>query len=190
MSTITTYKGLYIDPLQPDESLIDIQDIAHALSLLCRGNGHVRFFYSVAQHSLACAKEAKQRGYDQRIQLGCLLHDASEAYLADVPRPLKRQWDVYNDVEKQLQMIIFDKYIQPTLTKDEIEKICKIDDDMLAYEFHQLMPHDISLDYHHIQSSVCITYQNMKKIEDEFVFYFMQCFDNQYHCSNNSLSKS
>lgn len=133
MSKITTYKGLYIDPLQPNEDDIDIQDIAHALSLLCRGNGHVRFFYSVAQHSLACAKEAKQRGYDQRIQLGCLLHDASEAYLADVPRPLKEQWKTYIKVENHLQTMIFEKYIDPTLTNDELEKIFEIDDAMLSY---------------------------------------------------------
>lgn len=180
MSKITTYKGLYIDPLQPDEDEIDIQDIAHALSLLCRGNGHVRFFYSVAQHSLACAKEAKQRGYDQRIQLGCLLHDASEAYLTDVPRPLKEQWKTYIKVENHLQTMIFEKYIDPTLTNDELEKIFEIDDAMLSYEFHHLMPCDLSLDYQHIQSSISITYQDMQKVEDEYLLYFKQCFEHQH----------
>ena len=43
------------EPLNVDESLLDIKDIAHALSLICRGNGHVQYFYSVAQHSLACS---------------------------------------------------------------------------------------------------------------------------------------
>ena len=56
MSFITTYTKKYFDPLNVDESLLDIKDIAHALSLICRGNGHVQYFYSVAQHSLACAK--------------------------------------------------------------------------------------------------------------------------------------
>ena len=74
----------YFDPLNVDESLLDIKDIAHALSLMCRGNGHVQYFYSVAQHSLACAKEAKIRGYSKEVILGCLLHDGSEVYLSDV----------------------------------------------------------------------------------------------------------
>ena len=50
MSCITTYTGKNFDPLNVDESLLDIKDIAHALSLICRGNGHVQHFYSVAQH--------------------------------------------------------------------------------------------------------------------------------------------
>ena len=78
MSFITTYTKKYFDPLNVDESLLDIKDIAHALSLICRGNGHVQYFYSVAQHSLACAKEAKARGYSKEVILGCLLHDGSE----------------------------------------------------------------------------------------------------------------
>ena len=67
MSFITTYTKKYFDPLNVDESLLDIKDIAHALSLICRGNGHVQYFYSVAQHSLACAKEAKARGYSKEV---------------------------------------------------------------------------------------------------------------------------
>lgn len=90
MSFITTYTKKYFDPLNVDESLLDIKDIAHALSLICRGNGHVQYFYSVAQHSLACAKEAKARGYSKEVILGCLLHDGSEVYLSDVTRPIKK----------------------------------------------------------------------------------------------------
>ena len=91
MSFITTYTKKYFDPLNVDESLLDIKDIAHALSLICRGNGHVQYFYSVAQHSLACAKEAKARGYSKEVILGCLLHDGSEVYLSDVTRPIKKE---------------------------------------------------------------------------------------------------
>ena len=89
MSYITTYTGKHFDPIQPEPGLFDLTDISHALSLLCRGNGHMKHFYSVAQHSIACAEEAKARGYSARVQLGCLLHDASEAYLSDVTRPVK-----------------------------------------------------------------------------------------------------
>ena len=91
MSYITTYTGKHFDPIQPEPGLFDLTDISHALSLLCRGNGHMKHFYSVAQHSIACAEEAKARGYSARVQLGCLLHDASEAYLSDVTRPGKKR---------------------------------------------------------------------------------------------------
>ena len=91
---------------------LDIKDIAHALSLICRGNGHVQHFYSVAQHSLACAKEAKVRGYRKEIILGCLLHDASEAYLSDVTRPIKKELTYYLEVEDVLQNSIWKYFIQ------------------------------------------------------------------------------
>lgn len=54
------------DPLNPDLELVNITDIAHALSLLCRANGHFRNFYSVAQHSINCLEEAKERGYSEK----------------------------------------------------------------------------------------------------------------------------
>lgn len=63
---ITTYTGIQFDPLHPDPETIRIQDIAHALSLLCRGNGHVKTFYSVGQHCLSAAKEAAARGIPGR----------------------------------------------------------------------------------------------------------------------------
>ena len=109
----------YFDPLNIDESLLDIKDIAHALSLICRGNGHVQYFYSVAQHSLACAKEAKTRGYSKEVILGCLLHDGSEAYLSDVTRPIKKELTYYLEVEDVLQNVIWKHFIQRDLTKEE-----------------------------------------------------------------------
>ena len=79
MSEILTFTGKMFDPLAPDPALIDIRDIAHALSFLCRANGHFKTFHSVAQHSLECFEEAKARGLSKRLQLACLLHDGSEA---------------------------------------------------------------------------------------------------------------
>ena len=83
---ITTYTGNHIDPADPDPEAISIRDIAHALSLICRGNGHVRNFWSVGQHCLDCAHEAQARKLSPRMILACLLHDASECYMSDVPR--------------------------------------------------------------------------------------------------------
>ena len=81
MSAIHTFSGKKIDPCAPDSAALSVEDIAHALSLICRAGGHFPQFYSVCQHSVACAREAAARGYSVRLQLLCLLHDASEAYL-------------------------------------------------------------------------------------------------------------
>ena len=69
MSYITTVTGKHFDPMDPGNQDFNIVDIAHALSLICRGNGHIRFFYSVAQHSIACAEEAVARGYSPEVIL-------------------------------------------------------------------------------------------------------------------------
>ena len=87
MNTMTTYSGRKFDPMQMTPGDVYIEDIAHALSLLCRGGGQLTYFYSVGQHSLNCATEAKARGWSERQQLACLLHDASECYMSDVPTP-------------------------------------------------------------------------------------------------------
>lgn len=67
MSYITTFTGKHFDPTHPVPEKIDVKDIAHALSLICRANGHTRFFYSVAQHSLSrAAKKLKHEGFPIR----------------------------------------------------------------------------------------------------------------------------
>ena len=98
---ITTYKGTYFYPLEPKAEDIHIEDIAHALFLLCRGNGHVKHFFSVGQHCVNCTLEAMARGYSKRVCLTCLLHDVSEAYLSDVPRPFKKTLPSYSFLPQQ-----------------------------------------------------------------------------------------
>ena len=139
MSTITTYSKKPFDPVTTDGQGIEIVDIAHALSLMCRANGHFPYFYSVAQHCLNCVKEAAARGYSERVQLGCLLHDASEAYLSDVTRPIKQLLPYYLEVEERLQTIIFNKWITPPLTVEECRQIFEVDDVLLYYEFSDIM---------------------------------------------------
>jgi 5'-deoxynucleotidase YfbR-like HD superfamily hydrolase len=114
------------DPLNPDPDLINLGDIFHALSLLCRANGHFRNFYSVAQHSVNCMEEAKIRGYSRRVQLACLLHDASEAYLSDVTRPVKQEIPKYLEIEKPLQEAIWKKYLGDLLTEEEYEQVLRL----------------------------------------------------------------
>lgn len=139
MNLMTTYSGINFDPKNPVPELIDIIDIAHPLSLICRANGHVNYFYSVAQHSINCATEAKARGYTTKVQLICLLHDASEAYIADIIRPVKPSLSNYEQLEYHLQNTIYNKYINEPITKENLEQMKIIDDDILGYEFSILM---------------------------------------------------
>lgn len=172
MSSITTYTGKNFDPLDVDESLLDIKDIAHALSLMCRGNGHVQHFYSVAQHSLACAKEAKERGYSKEIILGCLFHDASEAYLSDVTRPIKKELTYYLEVEDVLQNIIWKHFINKILTKEDKKLIFEIDDEMLSLELKELLNEEINDDYLKLKRKVNLSFISFEQVEKEFIDFY------------------
>ena len=139
MSYITTYTGRHFDPAEPERDKIDIRDIAHALSLICRGNGHVKTFFSVGQHCIHCALEAEARGYSPRLILACLLHDASECYLSDVPRPIKGTMPRYKEVEERLLEQIYIKYLGSGLTDEEERQVKHIDNDMLYYDLLNLL---------------------------------------------------
>ena len=139
MSYILTYKKKEFYPLEPKIEDIDIEDIAHALSLLCRANGHFKHFYSVGLHSLNCAYEAQARGYSQNVILGCLLHDASEAYMSDVPRPFKKSLPEYVQAEEELLDKIYEHFLGSKLDEEE-EKIVKtVDDALLYYDLKELL---------------------------------------------------
>ena len=169
MSSIVTFTGRHFDPTDPEENLIDLSDIGHALSLICRGNGHVKYFYSVAQHSIACCREAEARGYSNRVQLACLLHDASEAYMSDVTRPVKALLTEYLKVEENLQNMIWNKYLKSPLTKVEKQQVFEVDDDMLAYEFAEIMPKKIRDTEVKLEADIRCVFKNMSEVEDEFL---------------------
>lgn len=106
LAKFNTYSGFEIDLLQPTEASIDINDIAHALSNICRFGGHCAPFYSVAQHSLIVAALAPQH-----LKLAALLHDAPEAYLGDVIKPLKTLLgNNYAQYEELFEVAIGNKY--------------------------------------------------------------------------------
>ena len=137
-SSIKTYTGVMFDLVHPEAERIDILDIAHALSMLCRANGHFRSFYSVGQHCINCAREAKARGYSERVQLACLLHDASEAYMSDITSPVKKHLRQYIAVEDRLLDLIYNKYIPGGILPREQRIVKEIDNTMLYYEFLNL----------------------------------------------------
>lgn len=143
MSAIHTFSGKQIDPCAPTCDALSVEDIAHALSLICRAGGHFPQFYSVCQHSVACAREARARGFSRRVQLLCLLHDASEAYLADMTRPVKAQLPQYADYEARLQAMIYETFAGGAPTAGEQAKITTVDDCMLRAEFLHFMQIDL-----------------------------------------------
>jgi len=88
--SIRTYTGKLVCPFIMAEDDIDIRDIAHALSQLCRYSGHTSVLYSVAEHSVRVAWYIERRTQNKKMELAGLLHDAEEAYLLDFPSPLKK----------------------------------------------------------------------------------------------------
>jgi hypothetical protein len=141
---ITTHTGKMFWPAAPKEEEVDIRDIAWGLSHQCRWTGQCRKFYSIAQHSvrvmLAIQRNVPEFG--PVSQMFGLLHDASEAYIADVSRPLKHQPGMagYRKYEKVLEDVIYRAMGLVPLYEDELGEIKAADISLLAKEALELMP--------------------------------------------------
>lgn len=132
-ATIFTYGGGTIEPLDPDPEDITLEAIAHALSHQCRWTGHTLKFYSVAEHSVLVS--------EMEPSLEALLHDASEAYLADLARPIKKAaglGEVYLEVEAKLERAIAERF---TLAWPMSKAVAFADDALLKQEAKTLVPH-------------------------------------------------
>lgn len=120
LAWITTYTGKKFHLLDPDPLDVCLEDIAHALSMMCRFNGHVRRFYSVGEHCLhvsaICSRENALAG---------LLHDGSEAYIADIVKPLKDtdEFEFYRTVESRVQAAVYEAFGLPGYVPDEVKEI-------------------------------------------------------------------
>src|SRR4029077_4405535 len=118
---IQTYTGRAVYPLDMQLEDIDIYDIAHALSLICRFNGHCRKFYSVAEHSYLVYLSSR----DEYMMYG-LLHDAAEAYTGDIPRPVKRSITEFKGLDKYITSLVYKKFgLASPVTPEYIEDIDK-----------------------------------------------------------------
>ena len=177
MSRILTFTKKMFDPLAPEEELIDIRDIAHSLSFLCRANGHFPTFHSVAQHSLECYAEAKARGLSPRLQLACLLHDGSEAYLSDVTRPVKAEMPLYLTLEAPLQEAIWNKWLDTPLTQEERDIVFGIDDDLLYHEFFTHTGMALQETVPQILSNPSFAYVDFAQVEQEFLHAFSELYN-------------
>lgn len=102
-SWIRTYTGGKVYFFEPEKSNIEIEDIAHALSLCCRFNGATREFYSVAQHSVFVADWIYQETKDSSLAYQGLMHDAAEAFITDVPSPFKKYFDGFIECEQRME---------------------------------------------------------------------------------------
>jgi hypothetical protein len=130
---IGTFSGLRFWPLAPNPEKILIADIAHALAHQCRFGGHASKFYSVAEHSVHVSRLCPAQD-----ALWDLLHDASEAYLVDLPRPLKRlpEFAPYREAERRLQRAVAERF---GLAPEQPASVMAADDTMLWIEAHSLL---------------------------------------------------
>jgi hypothetical protein len=131
---ILTYSGKHVELMTPDPEEIDISDIARGLSRECRFTGQCREFYSVAQHSVLASGLVPQE-----FALEALLHDAAEAFIKDIPSPLKKLLPEYSRIEGILERVIRIKFGLPEEMSAPVRLADRI---LLATEKRDLMPHD------------------------------------------------
>lgn len=169
---ITTYTRKHFDPVHPDPALICIEDIAHALPMICRGNGHVRSFWSVGEHCILSAKEAAARGYSNRLVLAALLHDASECYMSDVPRPLKQNMKQYKEQENHLLDVLYTKFLCFTLNINEEKMIKEIDNALLWYDLKYLLDEESEGKQPELHVKIDYTVRAFSEVEKEYLELF------------------
>ncbi len=138
---IELVSGGKLDLTKPDPDAIVLSDIAHALSYTCRFAGHTSRFYSVAEHAVLVAIRLADTGCSPATQLLGLHHDDSEAYLGDIPRPLKSLLGSrYRDLEINMQRAVYDALGLHPPTGEQALAIHEADNWALAAEAHSLMP--------------------------------------------------
>jgi hypothetical protein len=143
---VQTVSGKAFYPFEPTADMICIEDIAHGLSHLCRFAGQTRDFYSVAQHSIMVNDvlatfaavgelDSEQR---RRLRLAALLHDAAEAFIVDLPTPIKAHVGGYKELELGVMAAVAKRFdIDPSLFEHPLVKLA--DMTMLATEKRDLL---------------------------------------------------
>lgn len=175
---ISTYSGKRFFPLNPNPDDIFIEDIAHALSKICRFQGHTQYdeIYSVAQHSVLVSLYVKSEH-----SLYGLLHDASEAYICDISSILKRtpEFEPYRKIEHNIQSMIYEKFALKPIEPEDV-KIADLK--ILTTEVRDLM-HPALLEMDFSQSAIDdlkIVPQSPKIAKQMFLDRFYQLTGNKY----------
>src|ERR687891_584660 len=130
---LQTVSGRWVNPFDPDPEQLDPGDIARALANQCRFGGHCRVFYSVAQHSVIVSRFVEDHGGDTEDAFAALMHDAAEAYLGDMPHPLKHRSALgaaFKAAEVHLEDAIRDRF----RIKQDVPAIKQVDRALLATE--------------------------------------------------------
>ena len=130
---IQTSSGRWVNPFEPDPEQIDAGDIARALANVCRFGGHTRAFYSVAQHSVIVSELVEARGGDVEDVFAALMHDATEAYLGDMPHPIKHRSPLgaaFKEAEDRLEAVLQARFA----IKPDVPEIKRVDRALLATE--------------------------------------------------------
>lgn len=122
---IQTYTGRKFWPLEPRAEDVRVEDIAHALSMICRFGGHCKRFYSVAEHCILVS---------QQVGIHGLLHDAAEAYLLDIPSPVKVLLPEYKLAEEEVLLAIYEALGITVPSAGEEMAVKEADKRMLATE--------------------------------------------------------
>ena len=138
-NTIKLRSGVYFDLANPPDDFT-FADIAGALSKICRFGGQIDKFYSVAEHCWHCCRQAEKDGLPIETQRSILLHDAAEAFIGDVVKPLKVMLPAYKEIELRIEAAIAKKF-GVDFTRDEAA-IGKIDREMLIAERHSMFSRD------------------------------------------------
>lgn len=139
-NTIKVAAGHLVDLVNPDPETIDIKSIAAALSKICRYGGHCHMFYSVAEHSIHATAMAASDGFGGDALVAVFLHDAAEAYVGDMVKPLKVTMPQYWDAEQRITRAIESKFsVQFKPFQDTIKRYDRI---MLKAEKTSMWPND------------------------------------------------
>lgn len=133
--TVKTFMGHYIDVFDPDLDTICIEDISHSLSHTPRWGGHTKRFYSVAQHSFWMAVNVPNK-----FKLEALLHDGTEAYIGDMPKPIKRHMPDFNRIEGNLDKAIRNKFGLPEMMSPVVKEW---DKKALEWEWKHIKENDL-----------------------------------------------
>jgi hypothetical protein len=130
---LQTVSGRFVNPFDPDPEQLDPGDIARALANVCRFGGHCRPFYSVAQHSVIVSELVEARGGDVEDVFAALMHDAAEAYLGDMPHPIKHRSPLgaaFKQAEDHLEAVLRERFS----IKADVPEIKRVDRALLATE--------------------------------------------------------
>jgi len=130
-NAILTHSGDYFSFSDPGVNYIQIEDIAHALSMICRFNGHVNKFYSVAEHCVLASWHV-EKGYEY----DALMHDSAEAFIGDIAKPLKMMLPDFKKIEASVEEHLFQIFNVSIPLPKEVKEIDMI---LLATEQKLLM---------------------------------------------------